>query len=170
MNETASLINEDDLPAWLRAFSEAESTGKATTADDQSWMLGSTSTISDEQEASDLAQSWQAPPRAVAVERTSAAAIFTAPTASAASVTRHERLIAPIAPPPAVAAPVAAPSPQAGPATGTPVRLGAGRPIPASAARDNSAVQRVAVIAFIAALLIFLVVMAIFVVLPALRG
>jgi len=167
-NETASLISEDDLPAWLRAFSEPEHNGKAATDDDQSWMLGSSSTISDEQEASDLAQSWQAPARATAVERTSAAAIFAAPTATPATVTRHERLITPLAPPPVVVQPAAAP-PKAGAATDTPVRLGAGRPIPATTARASSTVQRVAIIAFIAALLVFLVVLAIFVVAPALR-
>jgi len=169
-NETASLISEDDLPAWLRAFSEPERNGKAATDEDQSWMLGSSATISDEQEASDLAQSWQAPPRATAVERTNAAAIFAAPTASPANVTKHERLITPIAPPPVIKQPVAAPTPRAGAATATPVRLGAGRPAPAAPARVTSSVQRMAIIAFLAALLIFLVVLAIFVVAPALRG
>lgn len=168
-NETASLISEDDLPAWLRAFSEPENNGTGATDDDQTWMLGSSSTISDEQEASDLAQSWQAPARATAVERTSAAAIFAAPTANPTNVTRHERLITPLAPPPVVVQPAAAP-PKGGAATDAPVRLGAGRPIPASTVRVSSAVQRVAIIAFIAALLIFLVVLAIFVVAPALRG
>jgi len=115
-NETASLISEDDLPAWLRAFSEPEHNGKAATDDDQSWMLGSSSTISDEQEASDLAQSWQAPARATAVERTSAAAIFAAPTMTTTNTTQHERLITPLAPPPVVVQPVAAP-PQTGEAT-----------------------------------------------------
>ncbi len=169
-NETASLISEDDLPAWLRAFSEPEHNGKAATDEDQSWMLGSSATISDEQEASDLAQSWQAPPRATAVERTNAAAIFAAPTASPTNVTKHERLITPIAPPPVVKQPVAVPIPKAGAATATPMRLGAGRPAPATPAHATSSVQRMAIIAFLAALLIFLVVLAIFVVAPALRG
>lgn len=168
-SETASLISEDDLPAWLRAFSEPEHNGKAATDDDQSWMLGSNSTISDEQAASDLAQSWQAPARATAVERTGAAAIFAAPAANPTNVTRHERLITPLAPPPAVVQPAVVPQ-KVGAATDAQVRLGAGRPIPAPTARVSSTVQRLAIIAFIAALLIFLVVLTIFVVAPALRG
>jgi len=173
-NETASLISEDDLPAWLRAFSEPERNSATPTDDDQSWMLGSSMTITAEQEASDLAQSWQAPPRATAVERTSAAAIFAAPTASPTKVTKHERLITPLAPPPVVpqsaATPDAAPNAKVGAAPGVPVRLGVGRPLPATTVRVSSSVQRMAVIVFVAALLIFLVVLAIFVVAPALRG
>jgi len=173
-NETASLISEDDLPAWLRAFSEPERNSATPTDDDQPWMLGSSMTITAEQEASDLAQSWQAPPRATAVERTSAAAIFAAPTASPTKVTKHERLITPLAPPPVVpqsaATPDAAPNAKVGAAPGVPVRLGVGRPLPATTVRVSSSVQRMAVIVFVAALLIFLVVLAIFVVAPALRG
>lgn len=174
INETASLISEDDLPAWLRAFSEPERTSATPTDDDQSWMLGSSMTITAEQEASDLAQSWQAPPRTTAVERTSAAAIFAAPTASPANVAKHERLITPMAPPPVAPQPVetpsATPNAKVGAAPGVPVRLGVGRPIPATTVRVNSAVQQMAVIVFVAALLIFLVVLTIFVVAPALRG
>ena len=167
-SETASLIDEDDLPAWLRAYSDAETGGKATNDDDQSWMLGSTPTIGDEQATNDLAQSWQAPPRATAVERTGAAAIFAAPAANPATVTKRERLITPVEPPPVAAQPVAETPPLG--ATGVPVRLGAGRPIPAGATQATSQAQRAAIIAFIAALLIFLVVLALFVVAPALRG
>ncbi len=169
-NETASLISEDDLPSWLRAFSEPERDSKTTTDDDQSWMLGNSTTINDEQEASGLAQSWQSLPRATAIERPSAAAIFAAPTASPTNVTKHERLITPIVPPPVAQQPATVPSPQAGAATGVPVRLGAGRPVPAIPTRAASSVQRIAIIAFLAALLVFLVVLAIFVVAPALRG
>jgi hypothetical protein len=173
-NETASLINEDDLPAWLRAFSEPERNTTTAADDDQSWMLGSSVTITEEQEASDLAQSWQAPPRATAVERTSAAAIFAVPATNPTKVTKHERLITPMAPPPVATKPIEMSSPGAnaksGAAPGVPVRLGAGRPIPASTARVSSSVQRTAIIAFLAALIIFLVVLAIFVVAPALRG
>jgi hypothetical protein len=164
-NETASLINEDDLPAWLRAFSEPEQTSTPVLDDDQSWMLGSTATIGEEREASDLARSWQAPPRPTAAE----------PTTPPPSVTRHERLIAPSVPPPQpapapIAAPIAAPLAKAAPLVGTPVRLGAGRPIPAIPERATSTTRRIAIVAFLAALLIFLVVLGIFVVAPALRG
>jgi len=54
-NETASLISEDDLPSWLRAFSENDTSNKAASADDQSWMLGTTGEATADTVAENLA-------------------------------------------------------------------------------------------------------------------
>lgn len=155
MTETASLISEDDLPAWLRAFGEVESQKQAAPAD-ESWMVGADAdTANGPVAAQNLAQSWQAPARpAEARARTGAASIFAKP---AESVARPERVIAPTAPP----APAPEPEPEVRPVAG---RLDLPRPTPMPRERSGMPLQRVALVAFIAALVIFLVVLGIFVV------
>lgn len=170
--ETASLISEDDLPAWLRAFSEPTQDSEPAADDDQSWMVGDTTSAGAELGTNTLAQSWQAPPKIAASERASVTA------SNPVQAAKPERLITPIVPPPpaaqktATAALATAPGGPAKPPPGTPVpvRLGSGRLSPAAPRRTSLAVQRVAIIAFLAALLIFLIVLGIFVVAPALRG
>ena len=159
MTETASLISEDDLPAWLRAFGEVESQ-KQTAPADESWMLGANADGAANQAASqNLAQSWQSPARpAEARTRTGAASVFAKP---AEGVTKADRVIASAAP----AAPAPEPEPEVRPASG---RMELPRPTPMPRERRGLSLQRVALIAFVAALVIFLVVVGIFLIRPAL--
>ena len=173
-SESASLISEDDLPAWLRAFSEPDTANQATKADDQSWMLGGANGAEDEQMSGNLAQSWQAPARATA-PRTGAVSVFGTPDeakAKVAKVAKPERVMAPApapTPAPAMESKLSAPLPTVGGAKPTtPARLGANRPAPAPRERSGPPIQRMATIAFIVAFLIFLVVMGIFVIGPML--
>jgi hypothetical protein len=174
-NETASLINEDDLPGWLRAFSENDTSSKAASIDDQSWMLGTSDEATAGTVAENLAQSWQAPTRATA---RAGAAVFATPAESGAKVTKVAKpervIVAPVSVAAAESAP-AAPIPITKvPATG-PSRLGTNTarpgaigPVPVQPARTGVSIQRIAVIAFLVALVIFLIVVGIFVVVPAL--
>lgn len=165
-NETASLISEDDLPAWLRAFSENDSSSKSASADDQSWMLGTAGETPVNTVAENLAQSWQAPTRTA--PRTSAAAVFAVPTETAAKVSRVEKPERAIAMTPILVEPEPAPVMAAAKPT-VPARLGVTRPAaPAATKRAGSSAQRIAVIAFLVALVVFLIVLGIFVILPAL--
>lgn len=166
--ETASLINEDDLPAWLRAFSETDTTAQATQADEQSWMTGNGTSGAEETLSGNLAQSWQVPARTTTPQRSSAVSVFGASEEGGAKVTRAtkpERTVAP-APEPKPSAPL----PTVTTKSATPARLGANRPVPKSQERASLSIQRVATIAFILAFIIFLVVLGIFVVGPALAG
>jgi hypothetical protein len=154
MTETASLISEDDLPAWLRAFGEVESQ-KQTAPADESWMVGANADgPANQAAAQNLAQSWQSPARpAEARARTSAASVFSKPAEGAA---KSERVIT-------SAAPVAVapePEPEARPAGG---RMDLPRPTPMPRERSGMPLQRVALVAFVAALIIFLVVLGVFV-------
>lgn len=159
MTETASLISEDDLPAWLRAFGEVESQKQAAPADD-SWMLGASADgAATPAAAQNLAQSWQSPTRpAEARARTGAASVFAKPTEGTA---RPERVIAAAAP----AAPAPEPEPEVRPASG---RLDLPRPTPMPREKGGMPLQRVALAAFVAALVIFLIVVGIFLIGPAL--
>lgn len=175
--DTASLINEDDLPAWLRAFSEPARDSKAAVDEDQSWMVGPTTPETEEPTTNNLAQSWQAPAKTITAERASTRAMFAATESNPAKVVKAERLLIPSVPQRTegqktanAEALGAAPLDPAAVSPGTSPRLGSGRLNPTVPKRDNSAVQRVAIIAFLAALLIFLIVLGIFVVAPALRG
>ena len=159
MTETASLISEDDLPAWLRAFGEVETQKQAAPAD-ESWMVGANADGPTNQAAAqNIAQSWQSPVRpAEARARTGAASVFSKPAEGAA---KPERVIASAAP----VAPAPEPEPEARPASG---RMELPRPTPMSRERSGMSLQRVALVAFLAALVIFLVVVGIFLVRPAL--
>ena len=159
MNETASLISEDDLPAWLRAFGEAESKQHAASSTDESWMIGAEAPDTlNAAAAQNLAQSWQSPTQPVASRaRTGAASIFAKPAEGQA---RPERVIAPSAAPVA-----AAPEPEL-PARPSSGRSELPRPMPMPRERGGMSLQRVALIAFIAALVIFLVVVGIFLIGP----
>ncbi len=161
-SETASLISEDDLPAWLRAFSEPDTATVATSADDQSWMLGTNAATVADAVGDNLAQSWQVSARPTAPR--AAAAAFAAPVANPAKVTKAARP-EPIGP---ATVAVATAKEQAVPGA-LPTRLGTSRALPAGG-RGGTAAQRMATIAFIVALVIFLIVLGIFVVVPALRG
>jgi hypothetical protein len=154
MTETASLISEDDLPAWLRAFGEVESQKQAAPAD-ESWMVGADAEGANSPTSSqNLAQSWQAPARpAEARARTGASSVFSKPGESA---TKSERVMTSVAP----AAPAPEPEPEARPAV---TRMELPRPAPTQRERSGMPLQRVALVAFVAALIIFLVVVAIFV-------
>ena len=166
-NDTASLINEDDLPAWLRAYSETDTAKLTAEADDQSWMTGGSSDSSDEQLAGNLGQSWQAPARTATAQRSSAMSVFGVTEESrgkVAKVTKPERVVAP-APVPE-AKPTVLPMVNS-PASATSARLGANRPKPIVRERSGPSVQRMAMIAFILALVIFLIVLGIFVIVPA---
>ena len=145
--ETTSLISEDDLPVWLRAFGEPD-TPKADNADaDQSWMVGNDTDGGKVDGAGDLAQSWQVPTRPAAKQRSGAGSVFTkvsegAPVATA----RPER--------------AAMPSPSA------PAGDDAARPAPAAttkrpAGRGGRPTTAIAIAAAIALILIVLVVFAV---------
>jgi hypothetical protein len=155
MTETASLISEDDLPAWLRAFGEVESQKQAAPADD-SWMVGADAEgAANPTSSQNLAQSWQAPARPVeARARTGAASVFSKPGESA---TKPDRVITSAAP----VATALEPEPELRPASG---RMELPRPMPMPRERSGLPLQRVALVAFVAALIIFLVVLGIFVV------
>ena len=159
MTETASLISEDDLPAWLRAFGDAESKQQTTASTDESWMVGAEDEGSaNVAAAQNLAQSWQSPTQPAASRaRSGAASIFAKPSDAPA---RPERVIA-AAPTPVVAEPE--PETLARPSSGRPELP---RPVPTSRERSGVSLQRVALVAFIAALLIFLVVVGIFLIGP----
>jgi len=159
MTETASLISEDDLPAWLRAFGEVESQKQAAPAD-ESWMVGvDAEGAANHASAQNLAQSWQAPSRPVeARARSGAASVFAKP---GESVAKADRVIASAAP----VAPAPEPEPDVRPASG---RMDLPRPTPMPRERSSLPLQRVALVAFIAALVIFLIVVAVFVLRPSL--
>lgn len=165
-NDTASLINEDDLPAWLRVYSEPDTAKQAVEAEDQSWMTGGNTAGGEEQLAGNLGQSWQAPARTATAQRSSAMSVFGVTEESrgkVAKVTKAERVAAPIPVP--EAKPTVLPmlnSPAA-----TPARLGANRPKPVVRERSGPPVQRMATIAFILAFVIFLIVLGIFIIVPA---
>jgi hypothetical protein len=159
MTETASLISEDDLPAWLRAFGEVEPKNQPAPAD-ESWMVGTDADdAASKAAAQNLAQSWQSPARPTeARARTGAASIFAKPVEGAA---KTERVIA------SAAAPVAlAPEPEPA-ARVSNARPDLPRPVPASRERSGVPLQRVALIAFVAALIIFLIVVGVFLIRPA---
>ena len=154
--ETASLISEDDLPAWLRAFGENEAKQQAAPATDESWMVGAdTESPLNAAAAQSLAQSWQSPAQpAAARARTGAASIFAKPTETQA---RPERVIAAAAKPTP-----AAPEPEVA-AKPAETRKDFPRPVPTQRERSGGVpLQRVALIAFIVALVIFLAVVGFF--------
>jgi hypothetical protein len=166
-NDTASLINEGDLPAWLRVYSENDAAKQTAEAEDQSWMTGGTNENAEEQIAGNLGQSWQAPARTATAQRSSAMSVFGMTEESrgkVAKVTKPERVVAPA--PVAEAKPTVLPMVTT-PAPVTPARLGANRPQPAVSKRSGPPVQRMATIAFIVAFVIFLIVLGIFVIVPA---
>jgi hypothetical protein len=154
MTETASLISEDDLPAWLRAFGEVESQKQVAPAD-ESWMVGANADgAANQAAAQNLAQSWQSPVRpAEARARTGAASVFHKPAEGAAKPERVITSVAPVAVAPE-------PEPEARPASG---RMELPRPTPMPRERSRMPLQRVALVAFLAALVIFLVVLGVFV-------
>ena len=159
MTETASLISEDDLPAWLRAFGEVEAKNEAAPAD-ESWMVGADAeAAANAAAAQNLAQSWQSPARsAEARARTGAASVFAK---SAEGAAKPERVIT------SAVAPVA-PAPEAEPATrAADGRPELPRPVPMPRERGGMSLQRIALIAFVAALVIFLIVVGIFLIRPA---
>lgn len=170
--ETASLIGEDDLPAWLRAFGDNQTQQQASATADESWMVGAEADAAAANPAApqNLAQSWQSParpagtPQGGARARSGAASIFAKPSDGPA---KPERVIAtPAAPPPTSVSP-AAPEPE------PPLRAANGRPtlprpVPAQRERGGVPIQRVALIAFVAALVIFLIVVGIFLIGPSL--
>jgi len=159
-SETAALISEDDLPAWLRAFSEPREQTDTRT-DDQSWMLGGEA-ASGSNAAANLEQTWQAaaPPPTVASEAASAFAKLAETTPGAAHAER--RIVMP-----AITAP---PAPVEEPAPAEPVvRSLPQRPAATRAKQRGARVQRAALLTFLAALVIFLIVLGIFVVFPAVR-
>lgn len=154
--ETASLISEDDLPAWLRAFGENEAKQQAPPATDESWMVGADNDSPlNAAAAQSLAQSWQSPSQqAAARPRTGAASVFAKPDENQA---RPERVIAattkpaPVAPEPEVVAKSAE------------TRKDFPRPVPTQRERSGGVpLQRVALVAFIIALVIFLAVVGFF--------
>lgn len=164
--ETASLINEDDLPAWLRAFSETDTTAQSTQADDQSWMTGGGTDGAEETLSGNLAQSWQAPARTATPQRASAVSVFGAAEEGGAKVTRALKPERPVALEPKPSAPL----PTVAAKSATPARLGSNRAVPGTQDRAGLSIQRIATIAFILAFVIFLIVLGIFVVGPALAG
>lgn len=169
-NDTASLINEDDLPAWLRAYSEPDTAKLAVEAEDQSWMTGGNNASADEQLVGSLGQSWQTPARTATAQRSSAASIFGNTEESkgkVAKVSKPERIVAP-APVPE-AKPTVLPTVNT-PAGVTPTRLGANRPKPIVRESSGPPVQRMATIAFILAFVVFLIVLGIFVIVPAMSN
>ena len=157
MAETASLISEDDLPAWLRAFGEAE-TKNAAASTDESWMVGAEAAGTISAAASqNLAQSWQAPARpAEARARSGASSVFAKPADGAA---KQDRVMAT----PVTAAP---PEPTPAPRPSN-ARPDLPRLVPTARDKGGMSLQRVAMIAFIAALVIFLIVVGIFLVRPS---
>jgi hypothetical protein len=158
MTETASLISEDDLPAWLRAFGEVESQKQAAPAD-ETWMLGANADAANQAASQNLAQSWQSPARpAEARARSGAASVFAKPAEGAAKPDRVITSAAPVETAPE-------PEPEVRPAGG---RLDLPRPTPLPRDRGGMTLQRVALVAFVAALIIFLVVVGIFLRRPAL--
>jgi hypothetical protein len=159
MTETASLISEDDLPAWLRAFGDAESKQQATASADESWMVGAEAEgAANVAAAQNLAQSWQSPTQPAASRaRTGAASIFAKPAEGQA---RPDRVIAAAPTPIAVAPELDAPLRPTGGRSELP------RPKPMPRERGGMSLQRVALIAFVAALLIFLIVVGIFLIGP----
>ncbi|HEU5331012.1 MAG TPA: zinc ribbon domain-containing protein [Thermomicrobiales bacterium] len=159
-NEAAALISEDDLPAWLRAFSEPQEKTD-TRADDQSWMLGGEA-ASGAGATANLEQTWQAaaPPPAADSE---AAAAFAKLAETTPGATHAERRIVM----PAITAP---PAPIEEPALAEPVvRSLPQRPVATRAKQRGARVQRAALLTFLAALVIFLIVLGIFVIFPAVR-
>ncbi len=164
-HDTASLINEDDLPAWLRVYSEADTAKQTAETEDQSWMTGGNNDSSDEQLADNLGQSWQAPARTATVQRSSAMSVFGVTEESrgkVAKVTKPERIVTPVPEVKSTVLPMVTT-----PASGTPARLGANRTKPIVRERSGPPVQRIATIAFILAFVIFLIVLSIFVIVPA---
>lgn len=154
VTETASLISEDDLPAWLRAFGEVESRQQATAASDESWMVGAGAEQADSPTTQDLTQSWQAPSQpAAARSRTGATSIFAKPAEGPA---KPERVIAASAP---TVAPVREPEP--------PARTEMPRPLPTPRKPVGAQLQRVALVAFLVALVIFLIVVGVFLIKPS---
>jgi hypothetical protein len=159
-NEAAALISEDDLPAWLRAFSEPqEKTNEQS--DDQSWMLGGEAAGVGSATA-DLQQTWQAS-APLAASSSEAAAAFAKLTETTPGATHAERrIVMPAITPPAV--------PLVEPASAEPVvRSLPQRPAATSVKPRGSRLQRAALLTFLAALVIFLVVLGIFVIFPAVR-
>jgi hypothetical protein len=155
------------LPAWLRAYSENDAAKQTAEADDQSWMTGGTNDNADEQIAGNLGQSWQAPARTATAQRSGAMSVFGVTEESrgkVAKVTKPERVVAPA--PVAEAKPTVLPMVTT-PAPATPARLGANRPKTAIPERSGPPLQRMATIAFILAFVIFLIVLGIFVIVPA---
>ena len=162
------MINEDDLPAWLRVYSEPDTAKQTAEADDQSWMTGGNSDSPDEQLSGNLGQSWQAPARTATAQRSSAMSVFGVTEESrgkVAKVTKPERVVAPA--PASEAKPTVLPMVNTAPTPATPARLGANRPKPVVTERSGPPVQRMATIAFILAFVIFLIVLGIFVIVPA---
>lgn len=175
--DTASLISEDDLPSWLRAFSENDGGAQSATVDDQSWMTGGDTGQAADALTANLAQSWQAPARVAASQRTGAVSVFGASDEGRGKVARVEKAERVVAPVPAPAAPapapgqkLSAPLPTVGAKPAAPARLGSNRAVPPGAERAGASIQRLATIAFLVAFVIFLIVLGIFVVAPALRG
>jgi hypothetical protein len=158
-NEAAALIGEDDLPAWLRAFSEPQEK-PAERSDDQSWMLGGEAASGSA--TADLQQTWRAaaPPAASSSNAAAAFAKLTETTPGTAHAER--RIVMPAITPPA--------TPPAEPAPVEPVvRSLPQRPAATSAKPRGSRMQRAALLTFLAALVIFLIVLGIFVIFPAVR-
>ncbi|MFN8517368.1 MAG: hypothetical protein U0841_33335 [Chloroflexia bacterium] len=120
MTETASLISEDDLPAWLRAFGEVESQKQAAPAD-ESWMVRvDAEGAANQASAQNLAQSWQAP-RARSKPAPQRCRIGLLKPGE--SVAKTDRVIASAAP----VAPAPEPEPEVRPASG---RMDLPRPTP----------------------------------------
>lgn len=156
--DTTTLIGEEDLPTWLRALEQQQTPTRTAGLDDQSWMLGTR----DDGEVSvtnagNLAQSWQKPARPVP-QRSSAASTF-ARVAENAPAPVEQRMLTPEptpAPAPVEAVPSAAPSPRP---NRTPL-------VPPSA--PAFPLQRMAIIALVVAIVLFLIVVGVFIVLPSL--
>lgn len=103
--ETASLVTEEDLPSWLRAFSENESQkpASAPVSEGQSW-LTSVAGAGDAEGGDKIAHSWQAPSQPAARRHTGAGSLF-ARVAESAPATGAPQVEHPI---PVVRAPAAA--------------------------------------------------------------
>jgi len=157
--ETASLISEDDLPAWLRAFGEVDTKQAGAASTDESWMVGAeAANASGAATEQHLAQSWQSPARpAEARARTGASSVFAKPTEGATKSDRVMATTVAAVPPPEVA-----PAPRPSNARPDLPRLKS-----TSREQGGMSLQRVAMIAFIAALVIFLIVVGIFLVRPS---
>lgn len=75
--ETASLVSEDDLPAWLRAFSDNDSLKNGANdreSEGLAWMAGVAG--AGNADADDLAHSWQTPSQPAAKGRSGAGSLF----------------------------------------------------------------------------------------------
>lgn len=75
--ESASLVTEDDLPSWLRAFSdkESEKPASAPVSEGQSW-LSSVAGADNAEGADKIANSWQAPSQPAARRHSDAGSLF----------------------------------------------------------------------------------------------